>query len=98
MRVSTTDKAKQEARLYAGPMPPKSELIGLVARSSSDKGALILLTSGQYVQLNAGCIRSLNQRDVQVRLATAYIGSHTSPAKSKSSAENGKKGGRPKKG
>lgn len=53
-------------RLYWGsaPLPIGSEAVGVVARDSG-VGALIRMSTGVYVQGNAGCLRSLPQRVVR---------------------------------
>ena len=60
-------------RIYwgPGPLPAGAEAKGIIIRDGYDTGALILLSSGQYVQGNAGAIRTLNQRDVAVAIKSA---------------------------
>ena len=56
----------QRAKLYQNsPIPPGSLIVGVIERDNLQKGALVLLRSGQYVQMNAGVIRTLNQRDIK---------------------------------
>ncbi len=89
-------------KLYWGamPLPQGAEALGLVKRDTGT-GALIRLANGRYVQGNAGGIKTLPQRDVDEALArsnaAAALGSIKSEKKAKTSAENGKLGGRPKK-
>lgn len=90
-------------QLYWGytPLPANAEAIGVVQRETLETGALIRLSTGIYVQGNAGSIRTLPQRDVKEAIerssAAAALGSIKSDAKSAAARENGKRGGRPKK-
>ncbi len=90
-------------KLYWGamPLPAGGESLGTVTRDGYDTGALIRLASGQYVQGNAGSIRSLDSAAVDTAIAAssaaAALGSVRSSKKSASSAANGAKGGRPSK-
>ena len=83
------------------PLPEGAEALGLVKRENLETGALIRLASGNYVQGNAGGLRTLLQSEVeqalQVSEAAAALGRIKSPRKSGTSAENGRLGGRPKK-
>lgn len=90
-------------KLYWGgmPLPAGGEALGTVTRDGFDTGALIRLASGQYVQGNAGSIRSLDPAAVDAAIAAssaaAALGSVRSSKKSASSAANGALGGRPRK-
>lgn len=90
-------------QLYWGnmPLPEGSESLGVVNRSTLDTGALIRLANGNYVQGNAGGIRTLDRKEVDAALArseaAAALGSKTGGAKADAARENGKRGGRPRK-
>ena len=68
--VNTTPEHKG-ALYHAGPLPHGAKMVGTVSRGDTARlnntGALVLLVCGQYVQLNAGILRSLDQ--VAVRKA-----------------------------
>ena len=59
-------------RLYTNTIPANSTAIGTVTRDGTDTGALVRIDStGLYVQVNAGAIRSLDGRKVAAALGTA---------------------------
>lgn len=67
------------------PLPAGAEGLGTVTRETGETGALIRLASGNYVQGNAGGIRTLDQRAVEKALAIsevmADLGAARSPRK-----------------
>lgn len=59
-------------KLYSNTLPTGAEAIGTVTRGSGDTGALIrYIASGQYAQLNAGTIHTLDGRKVAAALGTS---------------------------
>ena len=59
--IRTDAEGLRQGRLYAGPIPPGSTIEGLVIRADG-MGALVRLTNGVRVQLNAGVVRTLPPR------------------------------------
>lgn len=55
-------------RLYQHRPLPGWEMLGIVQRSDLATGALGRSPTGQYAQLNAGVVRSLDQRKVLAAL------------------------------
>lgn len=52
-------------KLYTNTIPENSDALGTVTRDGYDTGALVRINStGLYVQVNAGAIRSINQSEV----------------------------------
>lgn len=59
-------------RLYSNTIPAGAEALGTVTRGTGETGALIrYASSGLYAQLNAGAIRTLDQRKVRAALEAA---------------------------
>lgn len=59
-------------RLYTNTIPAGAEAIGVVSRGElGDMGALVKLSSGNYVQINAGVVRNLDGRKIAAALGTA---------------------------
>lgn len=93
-------------KIYWGtmPLPQGAEALGTVKRDTLESGALIRLSNGNYVQGNAGGIRTLLNSEVETALqvsnAAAALGSIKTERKAKSSATNGnapvKPGSRPR--
>ncbi len=64
-------------RLYTNTIPVGSVAIGTVTRGVGDTGALVRIEStGLYVQVNAGAIRTLDQRKVSDAVNAARSGTH----------------------
>lgn len=53
---------------YAGVLPDGAEPLGTVTRPNGDAGALVRLRSGVYVQLTAGAMRTLPQKEIEAEL------------------------------
>lgn len=71
-RCRLTVDANGNWRLYTNTIPANSTPIGTVTRDESDTGALVRVeTTGAYVQVNAGSMRSLDGRKVAAALGTA---------------------------
>ena len=58
-------------RLYTNTIPGGAEALGTVTQGEGDTGALVKLSSGLYVQINAGVLRNLDGRKVAAALGTA---------------------------
>lgn len=72
MRQHLTVDPRGNWELYnPEPLPVGAQALGTIRRKPCFTGALLLLPSGQYVQANAGVIRTLNQGDVRAALAAA---------------------------
>jgi hypothetical protein len=56
------------------PIPPGSTPVGYVRRSPGDDGLLLRMSTGIYVQGNAGSLRSLPQADVAAAVSAAILG------------------------
>lgn len=64
-------------KIYSNTIPAGSRALGTVSRDGYDTGALALIeTTGIYVRVNAGAIRSLDQRKVSAAVEAARAGSH----------------------
>jgi hypothetical protein len=62
-------------RLYTNTIPANSRAIGTITRDVGDTGALVLIdATGLYVQVNAGCLRTLPQAKVIAGLAEVRTG------------------------
>lgn len=90
-----------EAARRAGHIPAGAQIVGSVARDGeSGHGALVLLASGRYTEINDGSMRALDQGEVIRQLARkefARLGGLatkglSTPRKAASSRANGKLG------
>lgn len=101
MKIKVRTKAAPHLYWGPGPLPAGAEFLGTVTRDEIDTGALIRMPNGIFVQGNAGAIRSLPQRDVEMSLAASSLGrlggASTSPAKAAAVRRNGLLGGDPRK-
>ena len=58
-------------RLYTNTVPAGAVVLGTVTRDGTDTGALVRMEkTGAYLQINAGCARSLDGRAVAAALGT----------------------------
>ncbi len=58
--------------LYAPALPPGSVALGTVRRENGDEGALVRFErTGQYAQVNAAVVRTLDGRKVAAAMGTA---------------------------
>ena len=58
-------------QLYTATIPPGSVALGTVTRNGTDTGALVRVEkTGAYLQINAGCARSLDGRTVAAAIGT----------------------------
>lgn len=53
-----------QGKLYAPHLNPQCQLLGVVWRNYRTPGALVKTGVGKYVQVNAGAVRSLPQREI----------------------------------
>ena len=69
-------------KLYwgAAPLPTGAEALGVITRGVGDHGALIMLASGNYVQGNAGSVRSIDQGAVKRLLGIETRGGYRAGA------------------
>lgn len=66
MDAKITVNPNGNASLYSNTFPVGSKIIGTVTRNGIDTGALVLTPAGIYCQVNAGAIRTLDQRAVKI--------------------------------
>ncbi len=64
------------------PLPAGAAALGTVTRETGETGALIRLASGNYVQGNAGSIRTLDQRAAEQALAISAAAAALGSARS----------------
>lgn len=68
------DLSSNKWRIYTNTLPVNSRALGTVTRDGYDTGALALIeATGLYVQVNAGVIRSLDQRKVSAAITAARM-------------------------
>ncbi len=64
-------------KIYTNTIPQGSRALGTVTRGIGDTGALILIeATGIYAQVNAGALRTLDQRKIVAAVAEARSGTH----------------------
>ena len=100
MKISKSQKAQAEAKMYNGLLPIGAQIVGTVKRSDGEAGALLKLQNGIYVQSNAGVFRTLDQRVIARLLersrAASIMGAMRSDKKTAAARRNAKRGGWPK--
>jgi hypothetical protein len=96
-------------KLYSNTFPAGGEVLGVVSRDEVEHGALVRIrATGLLVQVNAGEIRALPQRETERALIAALgddaqarslggrlMGSRSSAVKAEAARRNGRLGGRP---
>lgn len=71
-RGRLTVDANGNWRIYTNTLPENATPVGTVSRGDGDTGALVRIEStGAYVQVNAGAVRSLDGRKVAAALGTS---------------------------
>lgn len=66
----------KQGRMLTGPLGAGMTLLGTISREPGDLGALVRTGIGQYVEINAGAVRTLHQGAATSAIIRAYMVEH----------------------
>jgi hypothetical protein len=71
--MTYTIKITPFGEIYSLKIPANAKHLGTIDRGNGDKGRLVKMPRGLYVQVNRGCIRNLEQCIVKTELKKQRI-------------------------